>query len=132
MSVRRAVDRGANPNTTGTGLQLTPLMLAAASELAPVDVVRMLIENGADIHAKSPAGQTALDFARRQGETSVVSFLIKAGATATARVNEPAAIPKPAGPARSAIERSIPLLQRADVTRGVRTNSFLRRRRIGP
>lgn len=90
-------------------------MLAASSDLVPIDTVKMLIARGADINALGPEGETPLDLARRNGDTAVVDLLQKAGAKPgrgfpTARVT-----PKPATSARAAIERVMPLLQTSGV-----------------
>ena len=65
---------------------------------------------------KSSRGLTALDFARRLGATPMVDLLVKAGAKEGIALADPAMHPKPAATFRAAIERSIPLLQRTDVT----------------
>src|SRR5207247_2308093 len=69
---------------------------------------------GANVNAKTSTGLTMLDFARRQGNDTLVEALIGAGL----RDESPAPSqlpPKPARSARAAIEKSIPALQRADV-----------------
>ena len=57
-----------------------------------------------------------LDFARQLGKTPTVDLLAKAGAKPGRAAPPPAVKPKPAASVRAAIERSLPLLQRADVT----------------
>ena len=115
------LDHGADANATLSGVRVdmkgrTPLMLAASSDLLPVDTVEMLIHRGADINGKGPAGETALDLAKRNGNTAVVDLLVKSGATETGAFPTPITTPKPALSVRAALERSIPLLQRSDVT----------------
>src|SRR6516165_7350241 len=95
---------------------MTCLMFAAVSDALPVDLARDLIERGADLNVKSSRGLTALDFARRLGATPMVDLLVKAGAKEGIALADPAMQPKPAATFRAAIERSIALLQRADVT----------------
>ena len=73
-----------------------------------------------EINAKTADGMTALDFAMRSGDQSVVEVLRKAGAKEGNAAAQPVLKPKPAPSARAAIDRSIPLLQRSDV-------AFLRR-----
>ncbi len=108
------LDRGADPNVRSpTGYPM--LVLAAASEAMPVEAVKALIAHGADLRATTPYGETALAVARRHGHTPVVDALVQAGVTDTA----PPAAPPPFSPAhssREAVLRSLPLLQRADVT----------------
>src|SRR5207248_2545886 len=73
------VERGVDARAKGPdGLSL--LMVNAASEAFPLDSIRTLIEKGADLNDKAPDGQTALDLARRHGQTPVVDLLLKSGA----------------------------------------------------
>ena len=84
--VRVALDHGADVNAVD-GRGRTPLMYAAISDFLPLDVVKLLIERGADVNAKSQhkdsgdSGRTALDLAKLHGNTPMVELLIKAGAT---------------------------------------------------
>jgi ankyrin repeat protein len=92
----------------------TLLMLAAASDEMPVDVVTNLIARGVDVNAKTPAGDTALSIARLRGQTPIVDLLLKAGAADAPAPAGPAAKPAPAASIRVAIERTVPLLQKTD------------------
>lgn len=92
------------------------LMLAVSSEDTPVETVETLIGLGADVKATTPNGKTALDFARQTGRTPIVELLEKAGAKTGGDDAYPVLKPKPAMSAKIAVERSLPLLQRADVT----------------
>ena len=92
----------------------TLLMLAAGSDAVPVETVRALIERGADLNAKNPQGKTALDFAKMAGPNPIADLLIKAGAKEGAAAVYTPPGPKPAASARVALERCIPLLQKAD------------------
>jgi ankyrin repeat protein len=112
-TLKLLIDRGASVNSKDAEGR-TILMLAASSDAVPVETVKTLVERGADLHARSATGETALDFAKLRGETSVVDLLRKAGAKESANTDS-VRDPKPAGSVRSALERSIPLLQRADV-----------------
>jgi ankyrin repeat protein len=94
----------------------TPLMLAASSDFVPVDTVRMLMARGADVDAKGPLGETALDLARRNGHTPVVDLLLQAGATEADAFRTPPRRPVRAASVRAAIERIVPVLQRSGVT----------------
>jgi len=113
--VKTLLDRGANANARGRE-DRTILMLAASSDALPLETVKSLIARGADVNARSASGETALDYARLRGKTPVVDLLIQAGAKETSVSVEPVARPKPAVSLRSAVERSLPLLQQADVT----------------
>ena len=55
-------------------------MMAAASARPNPAVAELLLENGADLHARDDVGRTALDWALTQGETPVVRQLREAGA----------------------------------------------------
>ena len=88
--------------------------VALAPAAIPVDVIRTLIARGADVKAKTPAGLTLMDFAKRQGNHTLIAALKEAGA----RDESPAPMPlpgKPAASVRAAVEKIIPGLQRADV-----------------
>ncbi len=114
LDIKALLNRGADVNATDPEGH-TILMLAASSDVLPIDGIRALIERGADIHAQTPQGETALDFAMQRGSTPV-DLLTKAGAKETRQLSQPGAKPSPAASPRAAVERSIPLLQRSDVT----------------
>jgi hypothetical protein len=91
-------------------------MLAASSDALPVETVNALLDRGAAMNTKGPDGETALDLARLRGRTPVVDLLVKAGATEASASRKSAGTPRPADSPRAAIERSLPLLQKTDVT----------------
>jgi ankyrin repeat protein/mono/diheme cytochrome c family protein len=93
----------------------TLLMLAAASGALPVDVVKALIAKGADVNTRTARGETALGLAKRHGKTAVVDLLVRAGAVDVAPAPGPSAQPAPAASPRTAIERTLPLIQQNDV-----------------
>src|SRR5690606_6577708 len=53
----------------------TPLMYAAMTERNDPALVEVLLARGANVNAESSQGETALDFARRRGNTSLVATL---------------------------------------------------------
>jgi ankyrin repeat protein len=112
--VKKLVDHGADL-TARDEAGRTVLMLAVSSDDVSVETVEALIQLGADVNASTPGGRTVLDFARQLGKTPVVDLLVKAGAKAGRGGGPPGVKPKPAASARAAVERSLPLLQRADV-----------------
>ena len=117
-AVRLMLDHGADVNAVDP-LGRTALMYAAASDLLPLDVVKLLVERGADVNAKDghklggDSGLTVLDIARLHGETPVVEWLVKSGAKGTSP-SSPVLKPRRANTIQSAIQSSLPLIQRAD------------------
>jgi hypothetical protein len=117
-TVRTMIDQGADVNVYDP-LGRTPLMYAVSSDALPRDVVKLLIERGADVNARSrhklsgDAGQSVLDMARLRGETPIVDLLIKSGATGAAPVS-PRLKPVRENSIRDAIARSVPIVQRSD------------------
>ena len=106
--IKMLLDRGAQ---SGPNL-LQSVALSPAT--IPAGTIRNLISRGANVNGKTSAGLTMLDFAKRQGNVTLVEALTEAGV----RDEIPAPLqlqPKPAGSVRAAIEKSIPALQRADV-----------------
>ena len=97
----------------------TALMYAAASDVLPLDAVKLLVAHGADVNAKSrhtksgDEGLTVLDMAQRHGKTPVLEFLVASGAKNSA-VKTAALNPRFKNEIRGAVQDSLPLLQRAD------------------
>lgn len=116
--IRAMLDRGADVNAVDP-LGRTALMYAAENDLIPVDVVKLLIERGANVNIRSThpnsgdTGMSLLDIARTHGDNPVADLLAKAGvASAVSAASAP--IPRPAGSVQQTIRRSLPLLQRGD------------------
>ena len=76
-SVKALLSRGASVDSKDDRHGQTALMWAAAEGHAKV--VEMLIEVGADFHARLSSGFTPLLFAVREGRSDVVRVLLKAG-----------------------------------------------------
>ena len=81
--VKLLLERGVNPNTPSTAVGYTPLMQAANS--ANLELVKLLIDAGADLNAEDQRGRTALDEAEMYTHSSeehraVVAFLKERGA----------------------------------------------------
>jgi ankyrin repeat protein len=112
------LDHGADVKAYDS-LGRTALMYAAASDVLPLDEVKLLVARGADVNAKSKhpnagdEGLSVAEIARRHGETPVLAFLRASGATLQP-LQEVALHPKPSNDIRSAIQDSLPLLQTAD------------------
>jgi hypothetical protein len=110
---KKFTDLGASPpNADKNGF--TVLMRASAGEHASPEIVQALLDRGADVNAKTRTGETALDYALRNGDTPVVATLRKAGGRANAKVASLASKPRPAPSIQDALNRSFPLLRRAD------------------
>jgi ankyrin repeat protein len=108
------IDRGANPNVSGPR-GLTPLMVAAAANRSDPAPVRVLLDRGADVHARDDSGRTALDWALMRGESQVASVLRLAGARGSLPLPGPAPVREPR-PARAAIEAALQSLLPTGVT----------------
>lgn len=72
-SVKVLLEKGAKPNVIDNGEHFSPLMHAAAE--GNLDVVKILLEFGADPVLKDVDGDTAESFARQKGHTEVVEYL---------------------------------------------------------
>ena len=117
-TVQLFLDHGADVKAVDP-LGRTALMYAATSDALPLDVVKLLVERGADVNAvdKHPnaddEGLTALDMAKRKGDTPIVRLLAASGAKSGAVM--PAVLtPRVKNDLRLAVQDSLPLLQRAD------------------
>ncbi len=71
------LENKADPDVQDSGEGWTALMFAAGEGLA--EVVQVLLEHGADRTLKDVDGDTALDFARKNGHTRVVRLLDRDG-----------------------------------------------------
>ncbi len=112
FGIASLLPRGGDPNAKdpkGNSI----IAMAAASEAFPVEALKLLVERGADVNGTSALGETALELAKRHGQTPVVELLTKAGARESA-APDPLFRPRPASSTRAAVERSLPLLQRND------------------
>lgn len=76
--VKLLVARGANVNARSTNLRRTPL-LVAASYPETTAILQLLLDKGADLHAKDRAGSHALGRATLNADLSVVRFLVEHG-----------------------------------------------------
>lgn len=117
-AVRVMLDHGADVNAFDP-LGRTPLMYAVASDLLPLEEVKLLVERGADVNAKDKhknagdGGRTVLDIARLHGDTPIVALLEKAGAKGTAP-HKADLQPRRANTIQAAVQSSLPLIQKAD------------------
>jgi ankyrin repeat protein len=117
-AVKLLLQRGASVNVT-TGAGVTPLMAACDTDAAAAGIVLLLLDAGADVSARAKDGTTALDFARRRSNKTVLDLLRKAGANdepETTPVVASRPVPIANNSVRSAVQKSLPLLQHSDDT----------------
>ena len=82
-TVRFLLDKGARVNIGHARFPVLPLTLATAYRHP--DVVRLLLERGADVDARSKPGTTALFLACSRGQTSTVRSLLARGLSPNTR-----------------------------------------------
>lgn len=74
------LERGADPNFTAyTRASLTALLIAVMGSASDAELVKLLIEHGADVNHAGPDGATALHFACDMGFEECAIALIQAG-----------------------------------------------------
>src|SRR5204862_2970704 len=97
---RLLLTAGANPNAATNHRRSTPLHYAADGFISgpawdakrQVEIIRCLLDNGADIHAQDKNGATPLHRAVRTRCAAAVNCLLNAGSDATLR-NKPGSTP---------------------------------------
>jgi len=113
--------------TSSAGEKIPPMVWAAYSETGDPSVARMLINRGVDINQRTSAGHSALDWAKRRGDTSLTTLLIANGGREGALKPKQKAAPEGISKgevsiqkrARISVEASFGLLQKS-------SDSFLR------
>lgn len=70
-AVKKFIDYGCDVNERSNGM--TPLMLAARYNQA--DIIKLLIENGANVKHTDDKGQTAMKYAERSNATLAIEAL---------------------------------------------------------
>jgi ankyrin repeat protein len=105
--VKTLLDAGAEVNVQDVR-GMTPLMLAVSSETQNPEVVRLLLKKSADPAVKSLSGETALDWAKKFGNRSVLKLLHGEPSTASASARSAASMDL-----RTPVAKSIALLQRS-------------------
>jgi len=113
----RWIEAGANVNATNAGqYNRTALMTAVTSEAEGPEVLKLLLDRGADPNVKTTEGETSLDWAIYKGDRAKIQVLEQFGAT---RGNGPRRedIPPPArggsSDARNSLGRSLTRLMEA-------------------
>jgi ankyrin repeat protein len=117
QTIRLLLKAGAHVNEKDCR-EMTPLMLAVATDHAQMGTVRQLIAAGADVQAKDKYGDSVLDWARKMGNPEIVSLLVTAGAKGK---ELPAAPIPPAGAemvsASDGVQRALTLFGKSDFFR---------------
>jgi len=90
----------------------TPLLAAASSDQAGVDILRLLLDKGADPNAKDKDGESSLDWAVHRQDSAKIALLREHGAKENDTPRD-LVYPKPTGTSdpRVSIAASIALLQ---------------------
>ncbi len=68
--VRLSIGKGVDINSTKRRSGITPLLLASCFN--NIDMIKLLIENGADINIRDNSGMGAKDYAKKLGQKRVV------------------------------------------------------------
>ena len=111
--IKALLDGGADVNAHDCR-EMTPLMFAVGSENQNAAVVRLLLRAGASVNSKSNVGETALDWAAKFGNPTVIALLKEAGARpGSARTEAPHTDLQKPREAPHAMLQSVALLQRS-------------------
>ncbi|WP_414528001.1 ankyrin repeat domain-containing protein [Nodularia chucula] len=78
--VQQEIAHGVDINYLDKYESRTPLMFAVSSPHADIDLVRLLVENGADVNAVDTYQNTVLALAVQSGNLEKIQFLLDAGA----------------------------------------------------
>jgi len=106
--VRTLMDAGAKVNVQDYR-GFSPLMLAAATDRANPETVKLLMARNADTQPKTRAGETASEWAAKFGDAAVIRAM--GGVPKAEGTNAPLSSESP--DARTAVQRSVSLLERA-------------------
>ncbi len=74
QAVKMLIDAGAEVNAIDNKEKWTPVMIAAAE--GQLEVVKILVANDADLKMVDIDGESSLDFAKSNGHTEVVNYII--------------------------------------------------------
>lgn len=108
-AVKMLLDRGAKATSN-------VLRIAAGSDAGSPAAVELLLNFGADPNDVDDEGRTALDIAKRNGDTAIVKLLRHRDAREYVVADTPRGTQTHPPSVRLALERSLPLLQRADAS----------------
>jgi ankyrin repeat protein len=116
---RTLIDAGAKVNVQDYR-GFSPLMLAAATDRANPETVRLLLAHNADTQPKTRAGETASDWAAKFNDVAIMRALGGAPKPEIATVPQSKEPPE----LRTAVQRSVSLLERATTSFFSRGNCF--------
>ena len=81
------LQKGADPNiASNNDFKVAPLHSAAA--ISQIEIVNILLQNGANVNAKQSSGVTALHSAAHNGATDIVKLLLQNGADKKAKTED--------------------------------------------
>jgi ankyrin repeat protein len=92
---------------------MTPLMFAVSTDRPNADIVRMLLAKGADASIRSNIGESTVDWARKFNNPGILASLKLEAAKLDGPMPEVKLADVKVVTPREAVERSLPLLQRA-------------------
>jgi len=84
--VKYCLEKGYDLNTTKRKSGIKPLMLACCFN--DLEMIQMLLDNGADLNAYDNTGMSAKDYAKKLGQKKTLEFLEAKGARFKAYPNE--------------------------------------------
>ena len=115
-TVRVLLAAGANHNAQDVR-GMTPIMLAVATDHPNRDIIKMLLEKKPDMKVKSKAGETALDWAMKFNDPSIIAAIRAASPGVEAAKREtPSPARANAATSLAAVQKSLPLLQTSGKT----------------
>jgi len=80
------IEQGMDINSTKRRSGILPILLASC--FSDMEMVELLLENGADLHAADSSGMSAKDYAKKLGQKKMVEFLDEKGAKFNLYSNE--------------------------------------------
>lgn len=76
--IKYCIDKGFELNTTTRKSGITPVMLAAC--FSDIEMMKLLVEHGADLNALDKSGMAPKDYAQKLGQKKMVAYLNECGA----------------------------------------------------
>jgi ankyrin repeat protein len=114
-SVRMLLDAGADVNVKDVR-EMTPLMLAVATDHPNEKIIQMLLAKGPVTVTKSKANETALDWAAKFQHPTILPVVLKASTGIEPSKRALVAVSYAKRDVREAVEKSVALLQKSNGT----------------